>query len=400
MLGVISDDDVALGGRLAETRERAGFSQDEVATLVDQPRPIVSFWESGKRRPNAHQLWKLAAIYRVPIDELLGTAAPRPRVDFERLLYRDAGKLIDFPSGRYEIQRFLAFLDGYGEMLEALGEPPGMIKSPLSVRDGLLSKEDIRRKAEDARNLFRLGTGPVGDLSALADLFGITVYLAPLGKDLKTTVSGAFLPHHRAGFSILVNAETTPGRRQFTLAHEIAHALFHGDRIYVGYFGRKEATERFANAFAAEFLVPIQSLRSAAESLGLTRVRDAEVIIHLQRLFKVSYAMMLVRLGVANLVSKADQQSLRRIRPVHLAEELGYPTATDEWFQDPDRWGLARFPRRFLRLLRRSLDEGRITLSGAAEMTGLAQEDIESFLDQEPPPEIEDEEFDYLSESA
>src|SRR6266487_4029012 len=82
------------------------------------------------------------------------------------------------------------------------------------------------------------------------------IYLAPLGGDLRGTVSGAFLPHDEVGFSILVNAQTTPGRRQFTLAHELAHALFHGRRPYVGWLGRPEAVERFADQFAAEFLVP------------------------------------------------------------------------------------------------------------------------------------------------
>lgn len=389
---------VELGPRLAAARKRAGFSQDEVALLVGQERPVISNWESGVRRPNATQLGKLSAIYRTSLDEFLGKIQ-REQPDFERLLFRDAGERLD-PRGKYEIQRFLGFLDAYGDFLEALDEPPGLLKSPLSIGEGFTAKEDIRRKAEEARNLFRLGSGPVGDLSTLADLLDITVYRAPLGGDLKGTVSGAFLPHDRVGFSILVNAETTPGRRQFTLAHELAHALFHGDHLYVAYYGRREASERFANAFAAEFLVPTQGLRSTVESLGIKKVADPEVAVHLQRYYGVSYAMMLVRLRAANLVTEPDVERLRDVHPVRLAQRLGYRTDADEWPQVPNQWGLARFPKKLLRLLLRAFEEERITVSGAATLTGVAAEEIEDFLSDDPLPEESDDEFDYLSESA
>jgi transcriptional regulator with XRE-family HTH domain len=395
----VTDEELLLGPALARARERAGFSQDEVATLLNQPRPVVSNWEHGTRRPNPAQLEKLAAIYRVPLDELIGIAQERPRPDFERLLFRDAGSRLD-ALGKLEIQRFLSFLDAYGDFLNAMEAAPRMTESPLSLREGFLSKDDVRRKAEEARRFFRLGEGPVGDLWTLADLSGITVYRAPLGGDLRGTVSGAFLPHDEVGFSILVNSQTTPGRRQFTLAHELAHALFHGDHLYVGYLGRRQMPERFANEFAAEFLVPIQSLRSSVETLGLGKVEDPEAVIYLQRLFRVSFAMMLVRLQAANLTPAAVVARLREVQPVHLAERLGYPIEPDEWGQDPDRWGLRRFPPRFIRLLRSALDDRKISLGGAAAMTGLAHEDIEEFLAERPTSPEEREEFQYLRESA
>lgn len=385
----------ALGRRLAKARDGAGFTQEEVAVLLGVHRPVVAAWEGGTRRPNAHQLDQLSAIYRVRVDELLGQA-DRARPEFARLMFRDAGDRLD-PRGKAEIQAFLTFLDDYGDFLESLGEPPGLGEPPFSVREGFGSKEDLRRKASEARAFFRLGLGPVGDLTALADRVGITVYLAPLGGDLDTTVSGAFLPHDRVGFAILVNTETTPGRRQFTLAHELGHALFHGDRLYVDYPGRREVAERFANAFASEFLVPTQSLRAAVEAMGVPKVRHPEVVVHLQRFFGVSYSMMLVRLRGAGLLDEDELPHLRAVQPVHLAGALGYSVDPEEWAQDPSRAGLSRFPRRFLRLLRRALQEDRMTLSGAASMTGLAQEEIEEFLAPRPSPEGQDGDFEFLS---
>lgn len=387
-----------LGARLLRGRERVGLSQDEVGLLVGQPRTVISNWETSDRRPNSAALIKLSSVYRTPIEELLG-APPSERPAFDAMLFRNAGDRLA-GAARFEIERFLEFLDDYAELLQPLDEPPGLQNAPFSIREGFASKEDIRRRAEDARTFLRLGPGPIGDLGAITDLVGISVYHAPLGANLNTTISGAFLPHDRVGFAILINAETTPGRRQFTLAHELAHALFHGGRPYVGWLGRPEAVERFADQFAAEFLVPIASLRAAAESVGLTKVRDPEVAVHLQRYFRVSYAMLLVRLRAARLADDEDIEAMRQVHPVHVAERLGYSIAPDEWSQEPDAWGLARFPKRFLRLLRRAFDQGLITLSGASAMTGLSDLDLEQSLKDIPATPTDKDDFDALSASA
>lgn len=393
----MTGDETDLAARLRLIRERLGFSQDDVARLTGQPRPVVSNWETGMRRPSTHQLDKLAKIYRIPLAELLGENS-QPRPDFQGLMFRDAGDRLN-AQGRFEIQRFLAFLDAYGDFLDALDEPAGLSRSPFALHEGFTSKEDIRRRAEDARAYLRLGAGPIKSLDSVADIAGLTVYRAPLGADLLGTVSGAFLPHNRVGFAILINGETTPGRQQFTLAHEIAHALFHGNRPYVDYFGRRERAERFANSFASEFLVPTHHLRATAEAMGMSRLSDPETVVHLQRYYGVSYDMMLVRLSQANLVLPDETSRLRDVRPVYLATQLGYNVEPDEWAQDPEGWGLARFPPRLLRLLRRVYAEGKITIGGAAAMTGLAAEDIEELLMDQPEHEGEDE-FGYLSESA
>lgn len=391
--------DPGLAQRLARARERAGLSQEEVALLLRQPRPVVSYWETGSRMPNSHQLDKLARLFRVSVEELVSESEEvRPRL--ELLMFRDAGDRLA-PEAKFEVQRFLQFLDDYGEFLESLGEPPGMQRSPFTISSRFNTKDDTRKKAEDARRWLGLGNdGAVGDLFGVADVAGIAVCLGALGEDLEKGISGAFVPHPRVGFAILLNAQTTPGRQQFTLAHELGHALFHGDHAYVGYLGRTVAAERFADAFAADFLVPSASLRATVEKLGLRSVNDPEIVVHLQRLYQVSYSTMLVRLRAAQLLGEAELQDLRKIRPVHLAYQLGYSIADDEWNQDPARWAIRRFPPRFVRLLKRELVAGNVSVGTAAEMTGLAAEDIEDLLRSHIPQQREAKEFDYIRASA
>ncbi len=388
-----------LGARLAAARERAGFSQEDVALVLRQPRPVISNWEGGQRQPSAHQLQKLAAIYRVDLENLV-TSVADDRPNLELLLFRDASSHLE-ATAKYEVQRFLRLLDDYGDLLDALRERPGLTHAPLTIREGFQTKEDIRRKSEEARDFLRIGReGPVGDLPALLDVAGIALLLAPLGKDLVKSVSGAFVPHHRVGFAILVNSDTTPGRRRFTIAHELAHALFHGDRPYIGFARRPEAAERFADLFAAEFLVPTASLRSVAERLGYERVIDIEVVVHLQRYFNVSYATMLSRLKAASLLKEEDRERLRNVQPVYVAQELGYEIEDEEWGLGRAEWSLDALPRRLVRLIRRAINDEILTISTAAEITGLAQDEIEELIADRPTAPAEVAEFEVLNSAA
>ncbi len=388
-----------LGARLARARERAGFSQDDVALLIGQQRPVISNWENGTRTPKLRQLEQLSSIYRVSLAVLLGQEPADERPSFELLLFRDANDRLG-PPAKEEIQRFLGFLDTYADFLDDLHEPGGLDRSPFSIGSGFSTREDVRRRAQQAREFLGLGEGSVGDLRSLVDVAGITVCIGALGQDLSSAVSGVFVPHPRVGFSILINGQTTPGRQLFTLAHELAHALFHGDRLYVGYFGHREHHERFADSFAAEFLVPSQSLRSVVEKFGVSKVADAEIVVHLQRIFQVSYLTMLVRLRASELIREEDFQRLQEAKPVHLALQLGYAIKQEEWGQDPDQWGLRRFPHRFLRLLRRELMADRISVSTAAQMMSLAHEDILDLLASESPQATEAEGIEYLAASG
>jgi hypothetical protein len=178
--------------------------------------------------------------------------------------------------------------------------------------------------------------------------------------------------------SIAVNVQTTPGRQLFTVAHELAHALFHsGDEsLLVSYWSRRDEKERFADIWAGEFLVPLEGLRRQAEQLGLKTITQPEEAIHLQRHFGVSYGMILLRLRQANLLHDEQYEELKRVSPVALAARLGYAIHPEEWGQDPDSWRLERFPRGFLRLLTRALREERMSPPSAASLTGLTIDEI------------------------
>jgi len=277
------------------------------------------------------------------------------------------------------------FLERYAELSRLTDLPiRGLSQSPFVYRSRFTQKDDARRKAEEVRSHLNLGTGPIPDVDTVCEMLGVTVYRAPLGDDLGRAPSGAFLNHPEVGFSILVNLDMTPGRRRFTVAHEIGHALFHSseDRWVISH--GKSPRETFADEFAGEFLMPSESIRRFVEESGMPpRIQDPVDVVHIQRYFRASFPMALVRLRQMNTITAATYRELRdTVRPVALARSLGYAIDPEEVEQDSERWRIRRFPRPFLRMLREAVVQELMSPPTAASFAGLSVPGLVQILGQ------------------
>ncbi len=134
---------------------------------------------------------------------------------------------------------------------------------------------------------------PVPAEALAEDLLGLQI-----AEDEELDCSGVLLPGQR---QIVVNgreAHESPGRRRFTLAHELGHwvcQVLEGDTtpMYcrfeeIGVRRRRDPLEREANVFAAELLMP--------EPLVRARFADAGRSDELADLFGVSEEAMHWRL--------------------------------------------------------------------------------------------------------
>jgi Zn-dependent peptidase ImmA (M78 family)/DNA-binding XRE family transcriptional regulator len=387
---------LALSERLAGARLQSGYSQEDLAAALGVNRAMVSYWESGKRVPNDRQLTVLSRVLRVSPRDLLEAQDPVDHEGLAQMLFRGAESDLP-PEALPGLREFVQFLDDYEQLAKAVGfDVRGMEQSPFTFSTGFDSADDARRKAEEVRSHLRLGLGPVADMDAVCEMLGITVFRTLLGTDVTKTISGAFFNHRGVGFAILVNLAMTPGRRRFTIAHELAHALFHSknDRYVISMPGR-DPRERFADNFAAEFLMPTEGVRRVMEENGIgPRIKDPADVIHLQRSFKVSYVTALVRLRQAKLIDAAHYEKLKGIRPVVYARALGYEIEDEEYDQDVGRWRIRRFPPRFLRLLRLAVQQGAISVPTAATLVDLSVDEITALVTDQVgalPPESETE---------
>lgn len=77
------------GNRLKELREREGYSQQELADLLNITRSSIGMYEQGRRQPNFELSEALADLFNVPLDYLLARTPYAPihlREDESRLL--------------------------------------------------------------------------------------------------------------------------------------------------------------------------------------------------------------------------------------------------------------------------------------------------------------------------
>lgn len=372
---------MGVGERLAEARELSGYSQDQAAAALEVSRAMISYWESGSRKPNDRQLVGLARLYAVEVGRLLGDEPLEDTQAIARMMFRGAEDQLP-ESARQGLREFERFLDTYARLADKLEfNIHGLKQSPFSTSSAYVKVADAGRKAEEVRAHLRLGLGPIGDVDRVCELLGITVLRSPLGPDLSETLSGAFFAHPDVGFSILVNLEMTPGRRRFTVAHELAHALFHSDdERYVLSGTSKTPKERFADAFAGEFLMPSEGVRRVMEEQGIgPRITDPADVIHLQRFFNVSYATALVRLRQARVLTNERYERFKGVRPVLFARALGYDIAPEELEQDEGEWRLRRYPPRYLRLIRHGIRQDLISIPTAADLVGVSIAEMADF---------------------
>ena len=85
---------VELGEKLKQLRTEKHLRQDQVACLINVERSSISLWENDLRQPTYTALVKLAKLYGVTTDYLLGCSNDRT-VDVSGLTAVEAAMISD-----------------------------------------------------------------------------------------------------------------------------------------------------------------------------------------------------------------------------------------------------------------------------------------------------------------
>lgn len=372
-----------VGERLRQTREWAGLSQQEAADITGIARAVISYWENERRTPSLAQLARLADAYGTTSTALLGQERPNQHVDEHALVY--GGLEAQSTRTRGEVRRWLAFLDDWADLRKECGNHlPGRGRPPTRAWAAPRAITDSRRAAELAtsvREHYVLGLDAIPDLSAFLDQNDVLVYRVSLDALEDSGVSGIFYNHPRLGYCILVNTNTTTGRQTFTLAHEFAHALFHYQETgLVSRAGDPDRKEKFADVFAAHFLVPSPTLRALARRDQEGYIHDPYEVIRLQRYFRVTYAMMLIRLNSDGLLRPAQFHAYKGYSPRDLAHHLGLDDQLSE--REPSAGGvtLGTYPPSVLERVRSLIEQDELSPAAAASLLRVSQEAIRDQL--------------------
>jgi Zn-dependent peptidase ImmA (M78 family)/transcriptional regulator with XRE-family HTH domain len=315
-----------LGQRLRAAREQVGLTQAQAAVELGVSRPLLIAMEKGTRQVTPAELVRLGQIFRTPLNELLRQSEP-PTVIGAR--FRTA---LAAAPGSDEVEDSVNLLersaDDYLDLLRRSNSPlPGVYPPQVRTHDGLNIEVAAENLAGSERNRLGAGDGPLSRLrEALEIEVGLRVFLIPL----PARIAGLFVFVEELGGCVAVNSTHPLERRRWTMAHEYAHFLSTRNQPEVTSLPgskRVSETERFADGFAANFLMPRAGLVRRFGELKNSKggsVTPAS-LVQLAHSYTVSVQAMTLRLEDLALIPDGtwDKLSDHRFQPRTAAEQLG-----------------------------------------------------------------------------
>jgi len=343
-------------------RTSRGLRQDQVAQQAGISRNAFRSIETGQAEPRVSTLQGIARALGVDLPALL---AEPPRLASVRFRSSKAKTRKARATRDQVIVEVARWLKDFAGLEELLGQPKPYALQALGSK---VSDSTNPNRAMDAARRARQALGlkpdePIRDICGLLESAGVKVHVLKLEME---DFFGLSVSAGDGGPAVVVNVrdDISVERRIFTAAHELGHLLLHPRAYDVEQIQEDTDEEHQADLFASHFLMPSEVFQSEwRDTNGLPLV---DRVLHVKRIFRVSYQTVLFRLvesrqvdpGKVWMIFKAQwkrrsgQALTRKIEPMPLAEV--------DFLED-----------RLSRLVRQAVESEQITLSRAAEILGL-----------------------------
>lgn len=353
----------ALPQRLTAARKAAKVSQLDAGKHIGISRPTYIAIEKGERDVKPSELVALAALFKTQVSRLVRqgsappTIAPHLRGEIPQAAQEvGVGEAID---------KLADFVDDYQYLLEKSNVRLMPVMAPPLIDRSAQELESLpARVAQHERS--RLGFGerePIGDLRKTLDEVGVHVFVDALHSKL----AGLYSYVEGFGYCILVNRLHPRERMRWTIAHEYGHFVFDRDKPGVDYLnsgGRKPFSERFADAFAANFLMPAEGVRRQFEDTQ-ARCGDVSVgdVCRIADFYGVSMMAMTLRMESLKLIRSGTWDFLKEsgVRVSDIKREAGV-------VEPKQRAVIDTFPERYLMLAIQAWNSEKITIAQFAKL--------------------------------
>lgn len=356
----------AISINLKRLRKMRDLTQQEIAEKAGISRNAYRSIETGDSTPRGKTLSSLARALGVSVFKL----TEDPPV-LHSLRFRTSSTLSSQQRAERElIETDVAlWLKNFNELEEMLDN-----RKPYIFENHDLASFDPKTAASEARNILDIENDQcIADICELLDYAGIKLIF--LDSHL-ASFFGLSVGPMDGGPAIGVNTnESIPIERQiFTAAHELGHLLLHSQSYGSNQISENKQQENEASLFASHFLMPeIRFEEIWSENRGLNWVQS---VLHIKRLFRVSYKTVLHRLVeegyVDDTVHKDFYNSYNRLfdKKLKFKEE---PHPYQSIGKEPANLHNVDFVANQLnRSVRDALEKKRITLSRAAEILGIS----------------------------
>lgn len=267
-------------------REYRGLSQSELAKELGVTQGYLSKVEQGLIAVGDSVIDKFAKALGFPTEFFL-----RPGDVFPpNLYYRKRAKTTTKTLTKAEAEMNIHRLN-----LQSLLQSVDLDIKPLPnmLVEELGSPQIIARQL---RQFWGIPSGPILNLVDLVEKHGVIVVMCNFES---TDIDGRSMYTNSRQPIIFLNTNLPADRQRFTLAHELGHLIMHMSSL------APEGTEKEADAFASEFLIPEKELRKQIPiRLTISALAD------LKRYWKVSMQAILYSAHENKIITPNNHKDL------------------------------------------------------------------------------------------
>lgn len=300
-----------IGQNIIIARESRKKSQATLAQESGVAQGTISKIEIGQQNPSDDILDKIATALNYPKEFFL------EEFYYKNLPITFFRKRKIVPKSKTTISKIKADINIFCLHLKKLLQS---VEIPECKIPFLKNCEEVDPEslAKEIRLYLNLADGPISDLSSLLEKNGIVII--PYDFDSEKFDGFSFYHYSENLPPIIFINKFLPGDRQrFTLAHEFGHLVMH---CLVEF--PNENSEKEADEFAAEFLMPRLDIAGYLEHLNLERLMQLKSYWRVSMQALIVRAKNLQRLGPYQermLWQKISMYGYKKNEPIKIAEE-------------------------------------------------------------------------------
>lgn len=283
------------GLKLKRCRTHLDLNLKEVSAKTGIEESRLIRFEKGELEPSGDEVLIFADLYKQNYNYFISNQQKTASEQVD-ILYRKFGT--DFTKeDRFAIRDFIFLCEAEDFIFKNLD---------LNVVqfDFIPKGEYFKSHGEEAAKALRIKLGLKGDQIifdpySIFRQLGIHIFRRKLSN---SKISGLFINHPTAGKCVLINYEEDIYRQNFTLAHEICHAIFdYKETINISFekWSKSDLKEVRANSFASNFLIP----KSIFEKLNAHNWTEKQILVIANQL-QVNPKTLLIAMKESGMVNE------------------------------------------------------------------------------------------------
>ena len=293
-----------IGARLREARAVRGITAAKLSAMTGVSTSVISAYERGHNSPSASKLADLAKALNFKTDFFmrhLNQAQDGRQVIFER------SRLATTKAMRRKAEHRRVWLR---EIVEFLGQYLRIPVADLPNFGGApdwrnMSDDDIENLAGYTRRHWKLGDGPISNVTLLAENNGVIVTQFPMDS-ISLDAFSAWDASDGRPYMVLGDDGQSAFRTRFNVCHELAHLIMHRSVLSAEFDDKRnfKRIEQQAHRFASAFLTPKATFPGDVGRPTLDALRI------IKPKWKTSIKMLIHRSEELGMIGKDDARQL------------------------------------------------------------------------------------------